>query len=527
MFDELVAALLSELAVEVDPGSVVARALHRWLREGLRVWSCGLDTIVDVVLEQLDEAVATQVEAILHHPLFQTMEGTWRGLAFVVSRVDKRENIKCEILNCHKDDLLADFEDAPEVPKSGLYKDVYSAEYGPFGGRPYGAIFANYDFGPLPTDMALLHHCGQVANMASLPFVTGALPTCLAGVRSLDELAKAGIDNRGLQHAKWHSLRGSRVGASVVLMLGRSLARPPYGVGTTAIFGRRGEAVRSDADLVWQHSSFLVAALVARSFATYRLGCHVVGEISGRLDGLPLHGGRTLESRLPSALVEAAATSGLAAFEAADTAGSVVLRRAPVWMSADAPELAWLDPASVAANCSLSGLMVVTRFVQACKVLQREQIGTWKERADVENELSAWLQEYVAPPRRARSEADTTIEAQLLARVWAAPADPEPKLVYADWLEARGDVHEAEYVRDILSPSGSQESLDERRRTLDAGWLDRWQQGIRGTRGVLSAVSVALEERVPMYWNASLTLTLQRETGTPITLVAENKFDRE
>jgi type VI secretion system protein ImpC len=48
--------------------------------------------------------------------------------------VDFRENIKVEVLNCSKEDPRHDFEDSPEVPKSGLYKIVYSAEYGTFGG---------------------------------------------------------------------------------------------------------------------------------------------------------------------------------------------------------------------------------------------------------------------------------------------------------------------------------------------------------------------------------------------------------
>ena len=51
-----------------------------------------------------------------------------------------------EILNVSKDDLIADFEDTPEIPKSGLYQKVYAREYGVFGGSPVGLIVANYEF---------------------------------------------------------------------------------------------------------------------------------------------------------------------------------------------------------------------------------------------------------------------------------------------------------------------------------------------------------------------------------------------
>ncbi|MDO8644537.1 MAG: type VI secretion system contractile sheath large subunit, partial [bacterium] len=80
--------------------------------------------IVDEMIAGLDKKLSLQVDAILHHPDVQKVESAWRSLKFLVDRTDFRENIKIEILNVSKDDLLADFEDAPEIPKSGLYKTV-------------------------------------------------------------------------------------------------------------------------------------------------------------------------------------------------------------------------------------------------------------------------------------------------------------------------------------------------------------------------------------------------------------------
>jgi len=111
--------------------------------------------LVDALIAEIDVKLSKQIDEIIHHPTFQKLESAWRSLKFVIDRVDFRENIKVEVLNCSKEDLLADFEDAPEVPKSGLYKIVYSAEYGTFGGRPFGAIVVNYDFGLGPQDIAL------------------------------------------------------------------------------------------------------------------------------------------------------------------------------------------------------------------------------------------------------------------------------------------------------------------------------------------------------------------------------------
>jgi type VI secretion system protein ImpC len=41
-------------------------------------------------------------------------------------------------------------------------------------------------------------------------------------------------------------------------------------------------------------------------------------------------------------------------------------------------------------------VFIMTRLAHYIKVLQREQIGTWKERADLERELNNWIRQYVA-----------------------------------------------------------------------------------------------------------------------------------
>ena len=103
--------------------------------------------VIDQMIADIDGKISRQIDEILHHKAFQTLESSWRGLKFVVDRTDFRQNIRLEVLNCSKSDLLADFEDSPEVVKSGLYRHIYSAEFGQFGGKPYGAVIANYTFG--------------------------------------------------------------------------------------------------------------------------------------------------------------------------------------------------------------------------------------------------------------------------------------------------------------------------------------------------------------------------------------------
>jgi type VI secretion system protein ImpC len=182
--------------------------------------------------------LSRQIDEILHHPHFQKLESAWRGLKFVVDRTDFRENIKVEMLNCSKEDLLADFEDSPEVPKSGLYKLVYSAEYGQFGGKPVGAIVSNYEFGPGPQDIALLQKCASVATMAHAPFIAAAGPQFF-GLKRLPEPAEpegpqvASSRARSTRSGTRSARRKTR--ATSASLLPRFLLRLPYGANTVPV----------------------------------------------------------------------------------------------------------------------------------------------------------------------------------------------------------------------------------------------------------------------------------------------------
>ena len=41
-------------------------------------------------------------------------------------------------------------------------------------------------------------------------------------------------------------------------------------------------------------------------------------------------------------------------------------------------------------------MFIITRLAHYIKVLQRENIGSWKERSDLERELNNWINQYVA-----------------------------------------------------------------------------------------------------------------------------------
>jgi type VI secretion system protein ImpC len=368
---------------------------------------------VDSMIAEIDKKLSKQVDEIMHHADFQKLESAWRGLKFVIDRADFRENIKVELLNCSKDDLQADFEDAPEITKCGLYRIGYTAEYGQFGGKPYGAIFANYEFGPGPQDMGLLQSCAAVAAMSHAPFFAAAGPQFLGGndYLSLPNLKDLKSIFEGPQYAKWQAFRESEDARYVGLVMPRFLLRLPYGNSTVPA-----KSFQYEEDVVGQHPKYLwgnaihtLATRVADSFAKYRWCPNIIGpQAGGSVDDLPLHQYEAMgevQTKVPTEVM----ISERREFELSEEGFIALTYRKDsdnaAFFSANSaqkPKYFGQSPEGKDAELNyrlgtqLPYMFVVCRIAHYLKVLQREQIGSWKERGDLEKELNKWIGQYVA-----------------------------------------------------------------------------------------------------------------------------------
>jgi len=149
ILDNIIAQTL--LSADDEAYAIAKRGVSAFIEELIKPQNHGEPVkkrLVDRMIAEIDMKLSQQMDEILHHPEFQALEASWKGLQLLVDRTNFRENIKIELLNVSRQDLLEDFEDSPEVTQSGLYKHVYSAEYGQFGGQPVGAIIANYFLSP-------------------------------------------------------------------------------------------------------------------------------------------------------------------------------------------------------------------------------------------------------------------------------------------------------------------------------------------------------------------------------------------
>ncbi|WP_438018697.1 type VI secretion system contractile sheath large subunit [Sorangium sp. So ce315] len=414
----LIEALLSEAGVAPasDAYEGMKRGVEAALGRAVRRPEHGAaidSALVDLWIAEIDQRLSRQIDEILHHPVFQRLEAAWRGLKFAIDHIDFRENIRVEVLNCSKDDLLADFEDSSEVVRSGFYKIVYSSEFGAFGGKPFAAVISNYEFGPGPQDIALLQKCAAVATMAHAPFLAVAGPQFfgLTDYRKVPHLGDVKALFEGPQYVKYTAFRESEDARYVGLLLPRFLLRLPYGASTVPVkaFSYEEDVIGDHAAYCWGAPTYAIATRLAESFARHRWCLHIIGPQSGgTVEGLTLHEYEALgaiQTKIPTEIMLTERREfelseegfiGLTFRKDTDNAcffSANSVQKPKFFGQSDEGRAAEVN---YRLGTQLPYIFLVSRLAHYLKVLQREQIGTWKERADLERELNGWLSQYVA-----------------------------------------------------------------------------------------------------------------------------------
>ena len=146
-------------ALAAKPGSVVAGDVERTIK----LWQA-----------EIDKKLSAQLNEIMHHPDFQKLEGTWRGLDYLVKQSETGERLRIKVLNVSKKELAKDLEKAVEFDQSRLFKIVYEHEFGQLGGHPFGMMIGDYEFGKHPQDIEFLRKMAGVCSASHAPFIAAA-----------------------------------------------------------------------------------------------------------------------------------------------------------------------------------------------------------------------------------------------------------------------------------------------------------------------------------------------------------------
>lgn len=384
--------------------------LARQVLAGEMVLTGDAELTIQARIAEIDRLISEQVNEIVHHPGFQELEASWRGLAYLVRHAETGPQLKVRVMNATKQELLQDMEKAPEFDQSALFKKVYEEEFGSFGGAPYGCLVGDYEFANTPKDITLLSRLAEVAAAAHAPLLTAAHPGLfnLESFAELDQPRDLSKIFQGAEHARWRSFRISEESRYVSLCLPRVLMRLPYGEGhePAESFDFEEEVDGSDhGRYLWGNAAYCMAARITDAFARFGWTAAIRGvEGGGLVSGLPVHTFGTGEGEIALKCPTEIAITDRREKELADL-GFVPLvhckgtDKAAFFSVQSAHRSKVYDTDAANANARLSTqlqyILAVSRFAHYLKVMMRDKVGSFGSRKEVEDYLNRWISRYV------------------------------------------------------------------------------------------------------------------------------------
>lgn len=389
--------------------SMVKSFVQEVLKGEIRI-ATDTEAMINARIAQIDHLISIQLNEVMHHPDFQKLEASWRGLKYLLNQTETGTGLKIKVLNVSKKDLLRDLQRAPEFDQSAMFKKVYEEEFGVFGGAPFGCLVGDYEFGKSGQDIELLEKISQVAAASHAPFLSGTSPDMfnLESFTQLDaprDLAKI-FDTT--EYARWKSFRETEDSRYVGLTGPRMLLREPYGRETVPV-----EAFDYDEKVdgtdhnryLWGNAAYALAARVNQSFAKYGWCATIRGvESGGLVEGLPVHNFRTDSGDLAMKCPTETPITDRREKELADL-GFIPLVHAKGTdkaaffsvQSAQKPKVYDKDSATANARVSaqLPYIFAVSRFAHYLKAMMRDKIGGYSSKDEMTTFLNNWIGNYV------------------------------------------------------------------------------------------------------------------------------------
>jgi type VI secretion system protein ImpC len=380
----------------------------------------------DRAIAAIDAKLSDQLNAIMHHPKFTALEGSWRGLHYLVMNSETSTSLKLRVLNLPKRELSRDLQRAVEFDQSQLFKKIYENEFGTPGGEPYGALIGDYEWTPHPDDVETLRLVSNVAAAAFAPFISAA-GSSMFGFDAWPELSRP----RDLakifetqEYTKWRSFRDSEDSRFVSLVMPRTLARLPYGAATKAIDEFNYEEAPYDeagaaksmhhGEYCWMNAAYAMGTKLTDAFAQYGFCTAIRGaEGGGKVENLPYHVFTSDDGDLDAKCPTEIAITDRREFELSNLGflplchykntdysvffGAQTTQKAKKY---DRPEAT----ANAAISARLPYIMATSRFAHYLKVMARDKIGSFMEASDCERWLNRWITNYVNGNEKAGQE---------------------------------------------------------------------------------------------------------------------------
>lgn len=401
---------------EPERATELLKALTEEALKGTVSYSKNLTQTFNKAIALIDQQISKQLNAIMHHEKFQKLEGTWRGLHYLVMNSETSSSLKIRCINCSKRDLYKDLSKAVEFDQSQIFKKIYENEFGTPGGEPYGTLIGDYEWTNHPEDVEALSLMSNVAAAAFAPFISASSPkmlgldnwTSLSGPRDLEKIFES------IEYAKWRSFRESDDSRFVTLVMPRVLSRLPYGSNTKPIEEFDYEEAPVEGGVAkpmpnehfsWMNASYVMAQRFTNAFAQYGWCTAIRGaEGGGKVENLPsftfTSDDGDPDQQCPTEIgitdrreaeLSKLGFLPLCHYKNTDYAVFFGAQTTQKPTKYDRPEAT----ANAAISARLPYIMASSRFAHYLKVMARDKIGSFMEASDCEKWLNRWIGNYV------------------------------------------------------------------------------------------------------------------------------------
>jgi type VI secretion system protein ImpC len=410
LLDQVIAATRPQNEKEADRAKDYFRQFLDQVVKPGQVVSKDVETNIKFWIGEIDKKLSAQLNEVMHHPDFQRLEATWRGLHYLVHQSETGDSLKIRVMNVKKTELFKDLEKAVEFDQSMLFKKIYEEEYGQLGGEPYGMLIGDYEFGRGAEDVSLLKMVSNVAAAAHAPFIANTDARMFGFDRFTElpnprDMAKI---FQSVEYAPWKSFRDAEDSRYVALTMPHVLGRLPYGEDFKRVSEFNFEEFVDGKDhdkYLWMGAAWAYAARVTDAYAKDGWFARTRGvEGGGKVEGLPVHTFPTDDGDIAMKCPTEIAITDRREFELSNLGFLPLLhakdRDFAVFMgtqSAQKPKQ-YFDPAANAnseLSTRLNYMLCVSRFAHYLKVMARDKIGSFMELKDCERWLNQWIQNYV------------------------------------------------------------------------------------------------------------------------------------
>jgi type VI secretion system protein ImpC len=311
-------------AKPADPSPSAASIVGEMIRESVAPHVVGKsDPRQADLLAAVDGMAGDLMRAVLHDPVFQEVEATWRSLDSLVRAIALDETLQVFVLDASREEIVEDLAGSPTLADSALYRIV--ADHA--GDEPWSLLVDLHAYRRGQEDAALLSRLGAIAQQVDAAVLVG-----------MDWIAwSSGFAAPEAEQA-WTALRNLPAATSVAVALPGLLLRLPYGKDTDPIesFTFAEQSLPPAASrYLWGSAAAAVAQLLAQSFASAGGWNFSPGDDSS-IDDLPVHvtkaDGEAVQTPcaqvwLPESKVDALIKQGLMPLVSAQGRGEVRIPR--------------------------------------------------------------------------------------------------------------------------------------------------------------------------------------------------------